>query len=106
MDAVVSSVPELAVCHRHWLERGPGSTDHLVASRTGFVSVRPDERVAQGEATLDAVGRPRALVVDDTFTTGARAQSAVAALRTAGVDVVGVLVVGRVVTPEIGRAHV
>ena len=39
------------------------------------------------------------LVFDDSVTTGARAQSAAAALRLAGARVVGILAVGRALAP-------
>ncbi|MGH9096786.1 MAG: hypothetical protein ACRDWB_05120, partial [Acidimicrobiales bacterium] len=93
VDVILRAVPALARWHRPLLARGPGPTDHLVASRSGFV-------VSPGLALEAGVRGHRALVVDDSLTTGARAQSAVAALRAAGVQVVGVLVIGRAVTPE------
>ena len=88
-DAVVSRVPDLARSHRRLLVRGPEATDHLRADRRGFA-------VAPG---IDRgwLGDRRILVVDDTVITGARAQSAVAALRSAGGRVVGIVAVGRVV---------
>lgn len=49
-------------------------------------------------ATEDVEGR-RILLIDDTFTTGARIQSAASALTLAGADVVAGVVVGRVVRP-------
>jgi predicted amidophosphoribosyltransferase len=93
VDALIQAVPALARIHRRLLVRGTEPTDHLVASRLGF-RVSPDR--GPGPEVLGL----RALVVDDSFTTGARAQSAVAALRMAGVRVAGVLVVGRVVSPD------
>jgi adenine/guanine phosphoribosyltransferase-like PRPP-binding protein len=93
VDALVQAVPALARQHRPLLVRGREPTDHLVASRWGFVVA------ADGDSANWTRG-DRALVVDDSFTTGARAQSAVAALRMAGLRVAGVLVVGRVVAPE------
>ena len=93
VDTVIAAVPDLARTHRRLLVRGTEPTDHLVASRLGFAVV-PDLELGHRGRKL------RALVVDDSFTTGARAQSAVAALRTAGIRVAGVLVVGRVVAPE------
>jgi len=93
VDALVDAVPLLARHHVSLLVRGPEPTDHLVASRRGF------EVTSNGGAGCGERGR-RALVVDDSFTTGARAQSAVAALRIAGIRVAGVLVVGRVIAPD------
>jgi adenine/guanine phosphoribosyltransferase-like PRPP-binding protein len=93
-DAVVARVPRLDERRRSLLVRGPEPTDHLVASRHGFTLA--------GGAERDWLRRRRVLVVDDSVTTGARAQSAVAALRLAGARVTGVLVVGRVLAPEPG----
>ncbi|HEY1467195.1 MAG TPA: hypothetical protein VGF11_09065 [Acidimicrobiales bacterium] len=92
VDAVVSAVGSLAVAHRRLLVRGPERMDHLQPSRSGFVI---DPRI--DPATL---GRHRALVVDDSYTTGARAQSAATALRLAGMHVGTILALGRVVAPR------
>jgi len=93
VDTLIQAVPDLARTHRRLLVRGTAPTDHLVASRLGFAVV-PDREAGHRTRAL------RALMVDDSFTTGARAQSAAAALRMAGIQVAGVLVVGRVVAPE------
>jgi predicted amidophosphoribosyltransferase len=88
-DALVSRVAALAGCLAGLLVRGPEGTDHLKAARRGFVlspAVDPEWLVDR-----------RVLVVDDSIVTGARAQSAAAALRTAGARVVGVMAVGRLV---------
>jgi predicted amidophosphoribosyltransferase len=50
-------------------------------------------------ADLKAVSHRRVLLVDDSWVTGARALSAVVALRSAGAKVAGVLVLGRSVDP-------
>lgn len=42
----------------------------------------------------------RILLVEDTFTTGARTQSAASALRIAGASAVGVVAAGRVIDPD------
>lgn len=92
VDALAGAVPGLASeLVPGVLVRGPARLDHLVADRRGF---RLRGRLAGAAAGC------RALVVDDTVTTGARAQSAVAALRVAGFGVAGVLVVGRALAPE------
>ena len=70
--------------------RGTGTMAHNHASDTGFV-VLPDVRGA------------RVLVVDDTFTTGARAQSAASALQLAGARVIAVVPIGRVIDPRHGE---
>ena len=93
VDALLEAVPALTRTHRPLLARGTASTDHLVAARSGFT-------VRDVDAGAETRGL-RALVVDDSFTTGARAQSAAAALRLAGIRVAGVLVVGRAVAPEV-----
>jgi predicted amidophosphoribosyltransferase len=93
VDRLIRAVPDLAHLHRPLLGRGTQPTGHLIASRRGF-SVTAGVEPRQGQ------NRGRALVVDDTYATGARAQSAVVALRSAGLEVAGVLVVGRVVDPE------
>ena len=89
VDAVVSRIPVLSRHLRPVLARGTDPLGPLRASRGGF------------ELRADADGsgfRGRSvLVVDDSIITGARAQSAVAAIRLGGVEVVGILVLGRVV---------
>ncbi|MBV8302842.1 MAG: phosphoribosyltransferase [Acidimicrobiia bacterium] len=56
--------------------------------------VRPADRAYRVTA---AVGGRRVLLVDDTLTSGARAQSAASALNVAGANVVAIVPVGRVV---------
>jgi phosphoribosylpyrophosphate synthetase len=68
------------------LKRGSGAVDHRLASDHAFV-VEADVRGLT------------VLLVEDTFTTGARAQSASSALRLAGAARVSVLTVGRVIDP-------
>jgi adenine/guanine phosphoribosyltransferase-like PRPP-binding protein len=60
---------------------------HLTASDDGF------------EPNRDVSG-DRILLVDDTFTTGARVQSAASTLACAGAIVVGIVPIGRVIKPE------
>jgi hypothetical protein len=88
VDAVVTAVPELGR-HATLLIRGPEVTGHLVAARRGF-------ELADG-VDRDGLRGRTVLVVDDTVITGARAQSAAAALRIHGAHVVGILALGRVV---------
>jgi predicted amidophosphoribosyltransferase len=88
---IVEGVGALAARHRRVLTRGSGHLGHLRADPLGF-AVGPDVR------PRSLRGR-RVLVVDDTFTTGSHAQSAVVALRGAGAVVAGVLVVGRALGP-------
>lgn len=83
----INRVASLHEQHESLLEKGPIQIDHLSASDTGYRC----KRELSGE---------RILIVDDTFTTGARAQSAASALTLAGGDVVGIVPVGRVIKPE------
>jgi len=69
------------------LAPGPVATGHKTADDNGF--------------TVSAAVTGRSvLLVDDTFTSGARLQSAASALQLGGADVVAALVIGRVITPE------
>lgn len=87
VEAVITSVPGLARYHRPLLVRGPEPTDHLLAARRGF-SLRPGTDPARLRGL-------RVLVVDDSVVTGARAQSAAAAVRLAGAEVIGVVALAR-----------
>ena len=72
--------------YRLLLQRTDVELDHRHADETAF-------------RVLEDVRGHRVLVIDDTFTTGARVQSAASALTLAGADVVAGVVVGRVVRP-------
>jgi phosphoribosylpyrophosphate synthetase len=67
---------------------------------TGERSVSPDRFVL--EAPTDLSGQ-HVLILDDTWTTGANAQSAVLAVRRAGAAAVSVMVVGRWLRPDFGH---
>ena len=69
------------------LARGPSQAGHNLAGDDVF---RPVRRVDDH----------RVLLIDDTFTTGARVQSAASALFAAGATNVTALVVGRVIDPD------
>ncbi len=73
------------------LEPGAVALEHNVASDDGY-------RVTQ------SVRGKSFLLIDDTFTTGARLQSAASALQLGGADVVAAVVIGRVVNPEFSGA--
>jgi hypothetical protein len=93
VDRLIDGVPVLRDRLVGALVRGPAPLDHLVASVDGFAVT------AAGSALC---GR-RVLLVDDSYTTGARAQSAAAALRAHRVHPVAVAVAGRVVAPAATR---
>lgn len=80
-------VPRIFSTYERLLEPGPVKVGHRVASDRGFVPVR-------------ALSSRRVLLVDDTFTSGARAQSAASALNLAGAVVVAIVPVGRVIDPS------
>jgi phosphoribosylpyrophosphate synthetase len=72
--------------YRRLLERTDVEVDHR----------EPNERAYR--VVEDGQGQ-RVLLIDDTFTTGARVQSAASALALAGAEVVAAVVLGRVVRP-------
>lgn len=82
---VVRAAPELADRHAELLRRGPAAIGHLRADDAGYLATAADGR--------------RVLLVDDSYTSGARAQSAVSALVRGGAEVVGVLAALRLVRP-------
>jgi predicted amidophosphoribosyltransferase len=89
VDALAGAVPGLAALHRSSvLSPGTDRVGHLRAARRGYV-------VSASIGRRGLRGR-RILVLDDTVVTGARAQSAAAALRAGGARVSGILAVGRV----------
>ena len=85
--ALLDGVPALGGHRLDLLGRGRRAADHLDARRDGFALLPGVDRA--GLAGLPV------LLFDDSVTTGARSQSAAAALRLAGARVVGVLAVGR-----------
>lgn len=99
--------------------RHPNVVHPLVAGmqRVGSLQDRIELLLAAGDRPLDhnqaddrgyrvtRTGATRILVVDDTLTTGARIQSAASALSRAGYQVVGGLVVGRVLDPRFDSRH-
>lgn len=99
--------------------RHPNIVHPLVAGlqRVGSLQDRIELLLAAGDRPLDhnqaddrgyrvtTPGSARILVVDDTFTTGARIQSAASALSRAGYQVAGGLVIGRVLEPSFDDRH-
>lgn len=82
----IKLLPDIRDQYETLLERGEVNITHTIASDQGFNALRrlDDERV---------------LLIDDTFTSGARAQSAASVLNNAGATVVAILPIGRVITP-------
>jgi hypothetical protein len=70
-----------------WLILGTGAMRFNQASESGFVPAAD-------------IGGTSALLIDDTFTTGARMHSAAHALQSAGVQVIAGLVVARKINPD------
>jgi hypothetical protein len=80
----------------HLLERAMAPLGHMEPDRRGFVVPAPARPRLRGA---------RVVLLDDTYVSGARAQSAAAALRLAGAASVAVVVLGRVVRPNRLAAH-
>jgi hypothetical protein len=76
------------------LRRASGPVGHMRPNAGAFA-------VVSGPSTRAT----RALLLDDTYVSGARAQSAAAALRRGGVHGVVIVAVGRVLRPDRSAAH-
>jgi len=87
LERAISMAPPLRDSYERLLRRGEVETGHNQASDRGF------------EAATGVAGT-RVLLVDDTFTSGARLQSAASALALAGATVLGAVVVGRFIDPS------
>lgn len=83
----------LRTAHRRVLGPGPAAIGWNTASDRGF-------------EVLDDVEGERLLIVDDTYTTGARSQSAASALQLAGAAVIAIVPIGRVINLNPGYPHV
>jgi len=83
----IHRVDRLSRQYETLLQRGSGTIDHRTASDEGY---RPTQ----------ALDGERILLVDDTYTSGSRAQSAASALSIAGGDVVAIVAIGRVIAPH------
>ena len=87
LEQAIDMAPPLRDAHERFLRRGEVETGHNRASDQGF------------EVIADVEDRS-VLLIDDTFTSGARIQSAASALALAGATVVAAVVVGRFVNPS------
>ena len=85
-----------AVWSPHLLARSGAPVGHMRPEARAF-AVPPTRR--------PAVAGRRVLLLDDTYVSGARAQSAAAALRRAGAISVVILALGRVLRPDRSEAH-
>ena len=82
------------------------SPDVLARSRAPVGHMRPDGRAFEvGAAARPAVSGRRAVLLDDTYVSGARAQSAAVALRRAGARAVVIVALGRLLRPDRSTAH-
>ena len=82
-----NAVPALRPSFIRTMEPGSAPIDHGAASDDGY------------RVTANVDGR-RLLLIDDTYTSGARVQSAASALQLAGASLVAVVVVGRIIDVE------
>jgi hypothetical protein len=82
------------------------SPEVLARSRAPVGHMRPDGSAFEVPAAArGAVGYRRTVLLDDTYVSGARAQSAAAALRGAGAHAVVIVALGRVLRPDRSPAH-
>lgn len=91
LERVVRMARALTDEYEALLEPGPGEIGHNRARDDGYTVTRDVE----GEHVL---------LVDDTFTSGARVQSAASALQLAGATVAAAVPIGRVINPEWNEA--
>lgn len=100
---VVTAVPSSirALDRRHRLSQvvaelvGPVRTRYRVVLRRSTMEVAPREFHPEKYVALRPLNGEPVLLIDDTWTTGANAQSAAAALRAAGAGPIAAVVVGR-----------
>ncbi|MBA2384454.1 MAG: hypothetical protein H0V68_07315, partial [Actinobacteria bacterium] len=84
LEQAIDLAPDLREIHERLLDPGPGAVGRNAPTDDAFV------------AKARASGR-RVLLIDDTFTSGAKVQSAASALTLGGATVVAGLVLGRVI---------
>jgi hypothetical protein len=82
----IKLLPDIRDEYEPLLKRGELAIAHNLASDEGFEPLR-------------ALDGERVLLIDDTFTSGARSQSAASALNIAGATVAAIVPIGRVITP-------
>lgn len=82
------------------LRRGPGDLGFCQPARDGYETAPVPGRGAADSEGAGGASVLRVLLVDDVYTTGARANSAAYALRAAGHQVAGLLVLARRVNPD------
>lgn len=87
LETAIRRSPWITDQYRRLLDPGTSPLDHNQMSDTGFA---PTEDVSGGAI----------LLLDDTFTTGARAQSAASALLTGGATVIAIVPAARYMNPE------
>ena len=87
LETAVRRVSSISALYRTTLRKGPVPITHNSANDRGYEVVTP-------------VSGEHILLIEDTFTSGARTQSAASALQLAGATEVAVLVVGRVIYPS------
>jgi glutamine phosphoribosylpyrophosphate amidotransferase len=96
VDGLESACAGLGQWSPHLLARAEAPVGHM----------RPDAGAFEVPAGLAVtVAGRRAVLLDDTYVSGARAQSAAAALRRAGARSVVIVVLGRVLRPDRSAAH-
>lgn len=91
----------------HPLEAVAARTQYIGRLECGVLERDPQIPLAHNHgdprayrATSPALPGRRVLLLDDTFTTGARVQSAASTLSLAGAEVIACLVIGRVINPN------
>ena len=92
LEQAITLAPPLREQYRTTLERGEAPLDHNLASDDGY------------RVTAD-VEDAAVLLVDDTFTSGARVQSAASALALAGATVIAAVPIGRYINPDYSEAN-
>src|SRR4029077_735440 len=86
LATAIKLVPSLREQYEPLLGRGGAPVQHNTASDDGY-------------EPLHTLGGERVLLVDDTLTSGARAQSAASTLNNAGAAVAAIVPIGRVIDP-------